>query len=299
MPRSSNHHYVPRWYLRNFGEGTKPRPYVYDKHDGRIFRATPERIASEIGFYDFPDPTSGSEIEKAFNRLEGPSASIVKRLIERKTTNILSGEDRAILAYFLALQILRVKEMREQIRYLDQATRGMLIFEGTDPNSVKGYSPIRTEEELRLIGIHLLKMAPEFASLLINKDWFVSQAASGIHFYSSDNPVVLHNTINQNPHEGTLGLAVPGIEIYFPLNSTLCLAIYCPSLKEISRGPLKEALVTGTSCIATASNVTFVNSLQVISSTRFVFARKPRFDLAKKILDDHPNLRQGRKPQIN
>ena len=66
MSRSSNHHYVLRWYLKYFGTGKKFHLYVFDKQTEAVFRATPGRVASEIGFYDFPDPETGFKLEEAF-----------------------------------------------------------------------------------------------------------------------------------------------------------------------------------------------------------------------------------------
>jgi hypothetical protein len=46
--------------------------------------------------------------------------------------------------------------------------------------------------------------------------------------YISDNPVVMHNPRTFGPY-GNIGIAVPGIEIYFPLSPEVVLAYFCPS----------------------------------------------------------------------
>ena len=56
----------------------------------------------------------------------------------------------------------------------------------------------------------------------MDKAWMLLESVPGIPFFTSDNPIALHNTNDYWPY-GNLGLSVKGIEIYFPISSTLCL----------------------------------------------------------------------------
>ena len=47
---AENHHYVPRFLLRNFLSGDKRRLWVYDKSSGRSFETTEKNVASERDF---------------------------------------------------------------------------------------------------------------------------------------------------------------------------------------------------------------------------------------------------------
>jgi hypothetical protein len=297
--RSSNHHYVPRWYLKHFGSGKKFHLYVFDKQTDAVFRATPGSVASEIGFYDFPDPESGFQFEKAFNKIETPSAHIMKRLIPERTVQSLSIGDKNTIALFIALQILRVKERREELAYMDRKISEMIVARGGDPYSVKGYSRL-SAGELRLESIRFLRTAPALVPCLVDKDWLLLQPPAGISYYASDNPVTRYNTINQDPRYGTLGLASTGIEIYLPLTPRLCLALYCPTIKELfpRESPLGHALHNGSCATAPLDSVTHSNSLQVAYATRFVFSIKPQFDLVKTMVRDNPAFRTGARPQI-
>jgi hypothetical protein len=50
-------------------------------------------------------------------------------------------------------------------------------------------------------------------------------------FWTADSPVALQNTVNPGDGiRGTLGLAVPGIEVYLPISKDLVLAHMCPSI---------------------------------------------------------------------
>ena len=66
---------------------------------------------------------------------------------------------------------------------------------------------------------------------LLSKAWYLLETRPEHPFYVSDNPVVLENR-NDFGVYGNIGLAVPGIQIYLPLSSTLMLAMYCPSIRE-------------------------------------------------------------------
>jgi len=128
-----------------------------------------------------------------------------------------------------------------------------------------------------------------------SKDWFLLRSPGDCLYYTSDNPVVRYNTVNQNPLYGTLGLNSPGVEVYFPLNSHLCLAIYCDSLRQLLPGPIAKAIAGGGWCHASRENVKHSNSLQVFSSSRFVFCRRQEFGLVTEIIEKNRQLRTGRK----
>ena len=122
-------------------------------------------------------------------------------------------------------------------------------------------------------------------------------------FWISDNPVVLNNTF---PY-GRVGIAAPGIEIYFPVAPRWCLAFFCPSIGRQIRESLVpghprpkladpfyaailHAIEDGSSVPARKSVVDFVNSLQVQQSTRFVYADRDAFGLAEQLLSGAPEL---------
>ena len=57
--------------------------------------------------------------------------------------------------------------------------------------------------------------------------------------YISDNPLVMHNQKDFGPY-GNIGLAVPGIEIYYPLSPNTILAYMCPlALKKTEEAHAK------------------------------------------------------------
>jgi hypothetical protein len=116
---------------------------------------------------------------------------------------------------------------------------------------------------------------PDFGTILMNKLWFLVK--SDREFYTSDNPVVRQNSLNQTPYRGTLGLNSDGIEIYFPLSDSIMIILFC----ERSYGLLK-----GQDLTLTKGNIENINSLQVKFSERFIFSSQNNFELVKDMINN-------------
>jgi hypothetical protein len=122
----------------------------------------------------------------------------------------------------------------------------------------------------------------------------------------------MHNTINQgNGLRSTLGFGVPGIEVYLPISSELVLAHMCPSIAVAYGGvdeqarrmgfihaharPYLQALENGTPIPLSKEHVQFQNWLQLGYAERFVYSSADSFEDARKILEETPKLRTGRR----
>jgi hypothetical protein len=132
--------------------------------------------------------------------------------------------------------------------------------------------------------------------------------------------------MNDMGPRGNLGLAVPGIEIYFPLSPTRALGLWCQSHEELIRKGVQRlrslsqavrdlvaaiisdpsrieqtliAVESGCRLVYGRENVVNFNSLQVRYSERFVFFSSDNFDLALEMLSDHSELETGPRIQMN
>ena len=116
-----------------------------------------------------------------------------------------------------------------------------------------------------------------------------------------------------------LGLAVKGIEIYFPLTPTHALAMWCRSisegiirsgeqllmlrarapemLKDLQDGDRLERMAStlkmGAPLAYEPEHIENFNSLQISNAERYVFANGEHFDLARRMLSAHPHLSKG------
>lgn len=168
--------------------------------------------------------------------------------------------------------------------------------------------------------VFLLQLVQQVSHIdhLLNKDWYLLETKPEHPFFVSDNPVVLKNS-NDFGLYGNIGLAVPGIQIYLPLSSTLMLAIYCPSIRE-KKIRLKQVilhnLVNALYLIPahsrpldklkylnrftdyllmplTEKHVMHYNALQVEYAEQYVFCGENEFSLVERMLADDERFRTG------
>ena len=117
MPRKKRHHQVPRAYLDRFASGGNVEVI---RRDGTSFRADPINVAVESGFYDLPDGEGGTTqvVEDFFEGIEGRAQTVFAEIDRtgRPPTGI-DNEDRAWLSLFLALQMSRTTQQREEVLF--------------------------------------------------------------------------------------------------------------------------------------------------------------------------------------
>lgn len=318
-------HYVPQFMLRNFGNGKKDQVWVFDKATSRSFATNAKNIASESRFYDFELDGQLFSLERELSTLESKAKPIIEGILKADSLKVLSDEDKAMLAVFLSVQFTRTKTFREQWSDFPRMLREHFDARSeTVADNSQAAELIRdlTENESKADTASFIAKAPsKFAPHLISKQWVLAATTRKHPFVISDNPLTLQNMVDMSPR-GNLGLAVEGIEIYFPLSPGRALAMWCPSIVDIVRrsteklrklplglakasvkdrdglSALDEAIHTGNALMYNKENVLNFNSLQVARSERYIFSCVNDFALAKEMLESHPNLGRGPRAEI-
>jgi len=321
-------HYVPQFLLKNFGNGKKDQVHVFDKKTGKKFPTNIKNVASESRFYDFNIEGAELTIEPSLSKIEANAKPILKKILDEDSLKSISREEKERLCSFLAIQFTRTRAFKEQFRALPEMLSEKLKELGQTPEQHKSIAEfIRSpdENELKIQMIHMMKDAPStFGPHFASKHWILITTDGKNPFIIGDNPLAMQNTNNYSPY-GNLGLAVQGIEIYLPLSPTRALAMWCPSitnqieqavstLNEL-RGRLPylidgrienpdyledlwSALSSGRPLQYKHENVTNFNSLQVWFSERHVFSSSKDFELAEKMVTEHPSSRNGPRPHL-
>ncbi len=315
-------HYVPQFLLRQFGTGKKDQLQVFDKATGRTFVTNAKNVASESRFYDFQVEEAKLTIEPALSKLESTAKPLLERIAKEDTVAGFTATERAQLCGFFAVQFTRTKNYRERFKSLSdlvlERVKEMSPSEEAFAEFAKGV-PEQNENELKLITAESVMTAPrEFGPLFNNKTWHVLTTTAKRPFLLGDNPITLQNATDMRPY-GNLGLAVKGIEIYFPLTPTRALAMWCPTISEgiirsgeqlellRSRAPemlkglkdqaglerLASAVTNGTPLAYEPVHIENFNSLQVANAERYVFSNGENFELARRMLSTHPHLSKG------
>ena len=126
MPKNYaiNQHYVPQGHLRLFAN-SKKRLSVYDKATDRIFGAAIRDVAAERYFNELlPDQLEHFQKGEAyFQTVEQMGLPVMHISLKRTLTNsvgnseyVLSSKERTAMAYYIAVQMQRTRESREEAR---------------------------------------------------------------------------------------------------------------------------------------------------------------------------------------
>ncbi|EKN3939909.1 DUF4238 domain-containing protein [Yersinia enterocolitica] len=314
-------HTVPRFLLQGFatlGRGKHPQLYAFDKHNERGFVTNIMNATVRNTFYNLDDHPERLSLEPLMGIYESEAAPVIHQLIEHRDIRNLSGEDRYKLAVFVAVQRARTFSEQQRITGIISAIADKVTAIGATQEQVVealGFSP---ERDSRNIFLQQLVQQASHIDHLLTKDWYLFETTPDHPYYVSDSPVVMHNNNDFGPY-GNLGLALPGIQIYLPLSSTLTLGMYCPSIRDsqISRkrylqrrmafAPLTLPLgLNPASQIAKANafinfhtmrsapdQVMWLNSQQVRFSEQYVFCEKDDFSLVRKMISDNQSFKTG------
>ena len=207
---------------------------------------------------------------------------------------VLTREDRVTLSEVVAAQIIRTKMVRTTMRSIVEQLLAALSKAGIDPGEVERLS-IPTDQEVKLAALASFLDLRRIVGALQEKRLILIHSSTSQVFWISDNPVVLHNIF---PY-GERALNAPGIETYFPISSELVLGFFCPSIEAkiqqllslkhpgIDRQKYSEiyrGLQGGAAVSFGPETVSFLNALQVLHSSRFLYARSNEFEHAREIL---------------
>ena len=317
-------HTVPQFILKNFSTGKKRQIYVFDKKQETEFRTNIKNAACEQQFYDIDIQSQMFTLEPSLAAIEAEASHVLQTIVTAKSLSQLSIKQRKLLSEFIAVQFTRVNRIRQSISQMNMLVEEKLRQLGANPSDVKGFKHL-SAEEIKETSLSILLSSHEYARHIFDKTWILFQTSDSNPFYISDNPITLQNMQDFRPR-GNLGLAVKGIEIYFPISKLLTLGMICPSYlasfqkmwrtnellricgipqimpPEHHRTQVEElikGLEIGTPVSTVKENVLNLNSLQVAFSTRFIFSSIDDFALVRDMIATDPHLKEGRCFEVN
>ena len=296
MSQPKKQHFIPQFLLKNFASGKKNKAKIwcFDKKRGCSYVCSVRDAAHENKFYESTNLDEETiQAENLTRFADNLSAPAVRDVLANKRLD-LDGKQVVRLSYLMSAQMVRVPNERNSLLYMHKKMMekwGPDIRYQGDARPLSAYSA----EDSKFSSILALRSVPEFAKILQTKIWFLLLAPANSAFTLSDNPVVKHNHLDYGPR-GSLGIAQDGIDIYLPISAKLALQCICPKMASLLRGTavgrkMIELQRRGWPITVQPEAVTFVNSLQVIQSERYVYgAKRPDFDLAIDMLREHPDL---------
>lgn len=289
-------HYVPQSYLRRFSiQGKQDYLHCFDKFKFKKFRVNSKNICCETYFHDTSEDVD-QQIEKNLRYLESLWKPTCDKLVSTQDVTRLTSNDRKLIAYFVATQLVRTKKWRQELQSLPlQLAEGIRqmaeklpqekwsgdLKSGMELEQLMLKKLATDEEVIKNLHISTLEDIPEYVDIICNKKkWILFVNRTAIPFWCSDHPITRNNPINDSPY-GSLGISCKGVEIHCPLSPNLSLCI-CDSTMYYSWPSKFE--------ISDVQDIELQNSLQVYWSTRFVFSNQGDFSLAERIIRDDPSL---------
>jgi hypothetical protein len=300
--------------LRGFSvDGNGEQVRVFEKSDGREFVTAIRNVGAERGYYDLD---GSAELDEAMNAMDDVAAPIIQKIRDRRSLSAINVNDIVILAAFTVLQMLRTRGYQEHWHHAQQATVEALrekVGEAALPPWILDFDRVQGRRDYLAI---IPEFARDFIPHLLDKNLLLFRADPTFPFIIGDNPVAMNNGMNKGDGiRGTLGFAVPGIEIYLPISSELTLAFLCPSIGEtfeILARKLKliggfinenvfyflQARNTGKALKLKRESVQFQNSLQTFFAERFLISSISNFTDARAIIRERPELQTGPRMRV-
>lgn len=312
-------HYVPQRYLKYFSNGNKF--FVYDKEKKQKRPGNIGDYACERYFYDVdfdalkeevlqenPEFIFDSEIEEIIQNIDkqhiehwfgqnvetwlfNPINSIITTYTmcnpqKVDTVSVLTDMEMNYLSLYMTTQVVRSKEFRESMTEMYERLPLFVMKKMAKTKEEKNVIDsiklkIKSENYRKLLHAQFLMdsdFMADFAKAFREKIWIIGYNQTDIPFFTSDNPVIKFG------HQGMQGFNSKGIEIFFPLSTTLILI-----LKDIEMFWFQNDSHNHFVKVI-ADEVEFYNSLQVQQSYRYIFDKVGDFSIVNDMLKRNPAL---------
>lgn len=241
-----NHHFIPQGYLRKFTIlGEKSLIWEYDKKEG-FFSKKPKsvrKICAIKQYYAQEDEQGNinkNNIEDAFSKYtESPGIRVINSIPKTvKSSFKLSQDERAALAFFLALLATRGPIFRDAVKNIHKKAVELvgesviheLLKNGEVPDVVK--KQIEKNGVLGTVKFNvknwvslrpMIDMAHFGAIVLLRKKWDFVQPSQKKYFVTSDNPYVFNA-----PEDVSVGPFHPLANITIPLRKDIAFIASSP-----------------------------------------------------------------------
>lgn len=269
MAAFRKNHFVPQFYLRNFG--TKKSIAVFNIAQGRFIpKGSIRKQCQREYLYGRTD-----KIEKALQKLEEQVANIIRCAIEKGELPKKETEEYVSLVVFIALQLSRSPVAGNMLQTaMTKMMRGVLRSDPRLPNDLKNHL-----DEVRMAHknpvLLNMSMLSQYPYLLHDLKPALIQNDSNIGFIASESPAVEFNQWAQDVRDrGVLGMISSGLQIFLPLSSGLLLMLYDEEVYSLN----KQVKLS-------AYGVHGINSLQLTTPVENLY-----FDGDQKTLDDIKKL---------
>lgn len=215
MPHNKKHHFVPKFYLRNFSEDDKSIG-IYNIASRRMIpQGNLDNQCYRNYFYG-----KSPEVEHALGGMEGSAAQVIKHCIATEAVPKPLSAEHVILSHFVVLQDARTGfEAAATAEARDKFFKAVFRDQFGDLSNYE----IGFDDPVLMSLKAASQMVPAIYDLKIK----LLRNETSIKFITSDNPIVRHNQYFEgNDHAGHTGLGQAGLQIFLPLSPEYLCVFY-------------------------------------------------------------------------
>lgn len=257
-----NHHYLPRFYLRNFGVGESIALYNLDRR-GHVPRASIAGQCQRSYLYG----TDG-RVERRLGEIEKKAALVIGRLLADRVVFEPMAADHFALAIFVSFQLSRTPQAAQRsintLQRMEEALAKGLADDMAQRGRLLGPPPASLEDAV----LGNLGVARQTAHTMLDLRPKLLVNATDSAFITSDSPLVLLNPWCRGWNAtGVLGLMCAGLQIFMPLSPEVVLLLYDEDVYDVDRQEHSSVLVRQ------PKEVTGINGLQLCSAEHNLYYR--------------------------
>ena len=278
------HHYVPKFYLRNFSNNGKSIGMYINKNERYIKCASIKEQACKEYLY-------GKEqiIEDTLMDIEKDVAIIIKNIIQSSKLPEKETEDYHFILLYILLQEARVQRQAESVtNFINHIVKVMLrMYKDHGRLNIQDNVLDKMKVTLDIPNLDSMKVAAESYPILLDLKASLIIIKNDRMFITSDNPVIRYNYmyVIRNYRLTGYGLANRGIQLFFPISPKHCIYIYDDEMydTELSEQNIIE--------LHRGKHVDELNKLFYLNSYDFLFFNENvRESYFKKIVSQQKHM---------
>ena len=228
MPTHRKHHYVPRFYLKNFATSSGRQIHLYNIPSNRnVLNASLRDQCYGSRFYG-NDPS----IEQALADLEEPTSAVIRDILRTQRLPKRGSKDHRTLMEFAVTQHARTPRSASNT---DAMTDGMLKAAHREDPRFKDFDFEKLSFGFKNSVLLPLTVAARCVPVTFDLQLHLLVNHTATQFITSDNPVVLHNTHCQEiTTRGCTGWGCAGLEVFLPLSPEVSLYAFDATIYKVA-----------------------------------------------------------------
>jgi len=283
MPANKSQHFVPQHYLRQFRiENSKQIAVAKIDPFQFIPSASINGQCQQAYFYQ-----GDGELDDLLKTCEDHLAPILIRVCQQRSFNDRELVDLKFLAVILKVRTKKAVELAKVFpKKVAYEVIKSAIEKGDLPPPPNGWQEHMVDFN-GVAGFHFKASAVPCWLEMHTLECKLLEAEANSFFITSDHPVVVMNQLfaSEEPHRSFAGFSRSGFQLLLPISPSLCLFFYDPKVYKV--GDKRKKLVK-----LKPSDVELVNSLQVQSADRCLYAHTPNAECnLRRLVDAYSSLR--------